>query len=755
MSSLIRVSSDTQSSAERQFHLTNGRISYAFRAAPEGILEHLFFGAAISDLEHSSQVPRRVFRGCTLEFEANLNYCLDDIPQEYPVFGRSDNRVPALHAKNADGNTTFSPLFDSYRIETQKPKLGDLPSARGGDSQTLIVVLKDAVYGLRVELAYTIYQHHDAITRSVVLFNDGEHPIVLDQVMSTNLDLPPDEYELLHFRGSWSREFEQVRHPVSNGRFVIESNKGASSNSHNPSLIVTKPHTTQEHGESVSLALLYSGSHAFNVEQGEFDHVRINAGISPFNFSWHLAAGAEFACPEVVHVFSDQGLNGMSAVWHGFIRDKISPPQFSTSPRPTYLNSWEAHYFDVSEQAVLNLAQKAKSVGVEMLVLDDGWFKGRNDDTSSLGDWFTDSQKFPNGLAATAQKVKALGLKFGLWFEPEMVNPSSELFEQHPDWVLQVPHRTLSTGRQQLILDLSNADVVDYLYERLDHFLASGQIDYVKWDMNRTMTELGSPSLSGELQQEVGHRYILGVYRLLKRITQAHPNVFFENCASGGNRFDLGMLNFMSQGWVSDMSEPIGRLDIFNGASHIYPPSTMASYIGPVPSHQNARMVSLKTRAEVGFFCAARGLSLNLDDLDTDADALKTYVELYKATAEDAVTGRLDRLKYSNNEVVWQLSSVCGSRVYLGYFHVLSGVNQPLRWARLMGLDANSRYQLRSPYAAAESNQGQFGGDELMSRGLDLPNLDAIQHQGDKVDYRHTLPKGDFVSALMMLIKHQ
>ncbi|HAU67298.1 MAG TPA: alpha-galactosidase [Gammaproteobacteria bacterium] len=745
MNKLVSVSDDLH------FHLSNGRISYAFRVSPEGILEHLFFGAAIAGLEENSVVPRRVFRACTLEFEANLNYCLDDTPQEFAVFGRSDNRSPTLHARNHDGNSTFSPLYDSYQVSTGKPDLGELPQAAAGGSETIKVVLKDNVYGLVVELYYTVYADHDAITRSVVLRNEGQNTIVLDQALSTNFDLPVDDYELLHFKGSWSREFEQIRHSIESGRFVVESNKGTSSNSHNPALIITHPHTTESYGDSYSFALMYSGSHAFNVERGEFDSVRINAGISPFNFSWQLEPNTSFACPEVVQVFSDKGLNGMSAVWHGFINSKVIPKQFQGVARPTYLNSWEAHYFDVSEDAVVELAHKAKDVGVEMLVLDDGWFKGRADDTSSLGDWFSDEEKFPNGMASAAKRVRDLGLKFGLWFEPEMVNRKSDLYRAHPQWILQVPHRTLSTGRQQLILDLSNPEVVEYLFERIDDFLSSGQIDYVKWDMNRTMTELGSPVWSSAQQQEVAHRYILGVYTLVRRIIKKHPEVLFENCASGGNRFDLGMLSFMAQGWVSDMSEPIGRLGVFNGASHIYPQSAMASYIGPVPSHQNARNVSIKTRAEVGFFCAARGLSLNKADLEKDHEEIKHYVQLYKASAQDVVSGQLHRLRYSANEVVWQLNSPDLSRVYVGCFHILSGPNQALRRARLVGLEAGARYRLMSPIW--KQGQPEFAGDELLNRGIDLPFVDAMQHQEGRLDYSNYMPKGDFASALLMLEK--
>jgi len=735
MTDLIQVSN------ELLFSLGNGRVSYVFRVSPEGIL----FGKYVNPNNPLSAMTRRVFRCTTVDFQGIDNYSLDDTPQEYPLYGTTDTRYPALHAINAAGNSTNLLLYHSHEIFEGKPELDSLPSARGvdGASQTLVVTLRDTVSLLRVQLFYTIYQDHDVVARSVVINNDGDAQVQLKNAMSSTLDLPSGDYELLHLRGSWAREFEEERMSVPMGRFVIESSRGASSNVHNPFLALMSRGTNQEHGDVYGTALMYSGNFAINVEKNEFESVRVTTGINPFNFQWNLAAGDSFTCPEVLQVFSPEGLNGMSQIWHEFISQQISPPQFKGVPRPSYLNSWEAAYFDVNEELVVSLAKKAKSLGLEMLVLDDGWFLGRNDDTTSLGDWFSDPVKFPNGVEAAGKRVKELGLKFGLWFEPEMVNKNSQLYRDHPDWVIHVPDRVLSTGRYQYILDLSRAEVVEYLFERLDSFLSSGMIDYVKWDMNRIMTEIGSAGLSPSQQLETPHRYMLGLYSLVKKIIDKYPEVLFENCASGGNRFDLGLLNYMSQGWVSDMSEPIGRLPIINGASHLFPPSVLASYIGPVPGHQNGRDVSVKTRAEVGFFCGARGLSLDVADIDADAKELKFYVELYKNTAEDLVNGKFYRVVYNKNEVVWQLISADRKRIYVGYFHVLSGPNLPFRRARLTGLDPSATYLF----------DGQvYGGDSLMNLGLNLPYLDAMQHRPDW-DYSNHMLKGDFVSRLMVLNK--
>lgn len=725
------------------FSLSNSRISYLFQVSQEGILEHLHFGAKVTEDALAAGVTRP-FRSTVTNFQGIENYNLSSTPQEYPLFGTSDVRHPAFHAKNADGNTTNTLLYHSHRVLTSKPVLQGLPSARdaGDQSASLVVTLKDSISQIAVDLYYTIYQDYDLIGRASVVRNEGSKEIDLHAVLSSSLDLPAGNYDLMYFKGTWAREFNVQRVPVSAGRFTISSASGASSNLHNPFAVLMAAEASERSGDVIATSLVYSGNFAITVEQGEFDSVRFTSGINPFNFNWKLAPGESFTTPESLQVFSAQGLQGMSQTWHRFIKNQISPVQHSSAPRPTYLNSWEAAYFDLNEEVVNGLADKAKSLGLEMLVVDDGWFKGRNDDTSSLGDWFSDKTKFPRGIEAVAREVKAKGLKFGLWFEPEMVNEESDLYRAHPDWVIRVPDRVLSTGRQQLTLDLSRAEVVEYLYQRLDSFLSCGDIDYVKWDINRVMTEIGSANLGAGNQLETPHRYMLGVYELVGRLVEKHPHVLFENCASGGNRFDLGMLSFMSQGWVSDMSEPIGRLPIITGASYLFPPSVLASYIGPVPSHQNDRISSIKTRAEVGFFCAARGLSLNESDINKDQAELISFINLYKETADDLVNGKFYRVFHNNNEVCWQLNSANNETVYLGYFHILSAPNLPSRRARMVELDNNARYQLQSTGA-------KYAGDSLMNMGLDLPYVHAMQ-TADDLDY---MDKGDFSSRLMVFKK--
>jgi len=728
-------------SEDKVFALTNRFFTYAFRASPEGILEHLHYGGPVKDAA-ALPPPIRTWRGGVSIFQGEADLNLNDTPQEFPSFGTSDYRFPALHGQNPDGNTVFSLTFEKYRIVKDKPVLKKLPSARGGDSETLIVTLEDPLHKLEVELYYTIYEHYGVLVRSARFKNKGDQDIHLLHAFSSALDLPPDDYEILHLHGTWSREFNEERLDVPQGRFVVDSARGTSSAAHNPFIAVMQKGTSEDYGRVYATTLIYSGNFALSVEKGEFEDVRLLAGINPFNFHWRLKPGKHFSTPEALHVYADQGLRSMSHLWHEFVRDKISPPRFRHRPRPTYLNTWEAAYFDVDEDSVLHLAGKAKEIGVDMLVLDDGWFEGRKDDTSSLGDWTADKTRFPSGIPALAAKVKAKGLKFGIWFEPEMVNPKSRLFKEHPDWILHVPGRTPSLGRNQLTLDLSRPEVTDYLFDQIDAILSCGDIDYVKWDMNRNMTETGSAGQSRNRQREVSHLYMLGLYELLRRLSKRYPDILFENCASGGNRFDLGMLSFMAQNWTSDMCDPVGRLEIIHGCSYLFPLDVTAAYIGPSPNHQNGRVSSIKTRFNAGAFCAARGISLNETDIDAHNAELQQLMAFAKDTAPDMVGGRFDRLIKNGNQVCWQYTSRDEETVYLAYFHILSAPNLPFRRARLVGLDAQAHYSLIADGSV-------FAGDALMHNGMPLPYV-ATGQVKDDVRY---MDKGDFSSHLFVFKK--
>lgn len=737
MTSMISVSEDLT------FALSNAHFSYVFRVSPEGLLEHLHYGGVISEPAKLPLHHRRVTRHAATIFQSVDDLHLSGMSQEYPSFGTSDYRFPAVQAKNADGNTVFSFHFAEHEVVRDKPQIKGLPSVRGGGSETLIITLQDKLHELQVQLSYTIWKDHGVLSRSVKFENLSDQDIQLQHVFSSALDLPAGEYEIQHFHGTWAREFNEERIPVPQGRFVADSARGTSSAAHNPYVAILQKGATESYGRCYGSTLVYSGNFAIQVEKGEFEDVRILTGINPFDFQWHLAPGDIFSTPEALHAYSGEGLRGLSHHWHDFIRDKITPERFKDTPRPTYLNTWEAAYFDIDERKVLELADKANNIGVDMLVLDDGWFEGRQDDTSSLGDWRADKSRFSSGIPNLAAKVKAKGLKFGIWFEPEMVNPRSKLFEDHPDWILHVPGRVPSLGRNQLTLDMSRTEVQDYLFDEIDAILSCGNIDYVKWDMNRNMTEVGSAALPRNRQQETSHRYIIGLYKLLHRLTEKYPHILFENCASGGNRFDLGMLSYMAQGWVSDMCDPIGRLQIIGGASYLFPLDVMAAYIGPSPNHQNGRVSSVRTRFNAGVFCSARGVSLSEAEIEENQAEIIDHMKFAKATAGDMIGGRFDRVKNTGNEIAWQYITADEKTVYLAYFHILSAPNLPFRRTRLVGLNPAASYKL-------DDGQNEiYGGDMLMESGMPMPQVAT----GDKVPHVRYMPDGDFSSHIFVFQK--
>lgn len=726
-------------SDQKVFSLSNSHFSYVFRVSPEGVLEHLYYGGTLTDPLGVSGQHQRIIRHASTIFQDTPNFHLSDVPLEYPTFGTSDYRYPAFHGLNADGNSIFTLRYRSHHVMREKPEIEDLPSSCGQGAETLVLTLEDDLYGLRVELSYTIWDGHGVLAKSAKFTNFGKQDIQLQSVMSSVLNLPAEDYEIQHFYGTWAREFNEERVPVPQGRFLIESSRGTSSTAHHAYVALLEKGATEMSGRCYGTTLVYSGNFAISVEKGEFEDVRMLAGLNPFNFQWQLKPGQNFSTPEALSAYSDAGLRNLSQHWHHFIREKITPERFRNSPRPTYLNTWESAYFDVDESKVLTLADKANEIGVEMIVLDDGWFEGRRDDTSSLGDWRADKIRFPSGISDLAAKVKAKGLKFGIWFEPEMVNPNSQLYRKHPDWVLQVPGRPSSLGRNQLTLDLSRTDVQDYLFESVEAVLSCGDVDYVKWDMNRNMTEVGSGARPAEQQQETSHRYMIGLYRLLERLTTAYPDVLFENCASGGNRFDLGMLSYMPQGWISDMCDPMGRLSIIEGASHLFPLDVMAAYIGPSPNHQNGRVSSIQTRFLAGVFCAAKGVSLSESDIDADQAEVTAHMKFVKDTAGDMIGGQFYRVKNTGNEVVWQYVTQDKATVYLAYFHVLSAPNMPFRRARLVSLDPLQLYKL-------DGADETYRGDELMNSGIMLPQVST----GPKVSGVRYMPDGDFSSHLFV-----
>ena len=680
------------------FALQNAHISHVFRVDEAGALEHIHHGPPVR-APHDLAPPLRVDRESgalapTLHMGRDrLNR--NALPAEYPVRGTSDYRSPALAARMATGGEVLDLRYTHHTLSAERPDLGPLPRARGDGSQTLNIHLADSPSGVEAVLHYTIWDDHPVLARSATITNTGEGAVTLLRALSAALDLSPGAYDAVHLHGSWSREMSVERTPVPQGEFRISSARGNSSAAHAPFLAVLERDATETSGRVFASTLLYSGNHTFSAETGEFGDVRLLCGLNPDGFCWRLEPGGTFHTPEALQLFTGGGLRAMSHAWHDFIRAHVLPARFRQAPRPTYLNTWEAAYFDVSEAKVLQLADTAVELGVDMLVLDDGWFRGRRDDTTSLGDWTADAERFPGGLPTLAKRVVAKGLRFGLWVEPEMVSPDSDLYRAHPDWILHQLGRTPSTGRNQLVLDLSRADVRDHLFATLCDLLDGGDITYVKWDMNRSMTEVGSSALSPNRQAEVSHRYMLGLYTLLARLTQRFPDILFENCAAGGARFDLGMLSFMAQSWTSDMSDPVGRRDIVAGASLFLPLDCMAAYVGPSPNHQTGRAAPLRTRFLAGALCAAQGVSLNADDIRDTLPKLQRYMAWSRATANVRLGARFTRLVHTPNASCWQMTSADGAEIWVLDLHILSAPNHPVRRARLHGLDPGATYRLR------------------------------------------------------------
>lgn len=482
------------------------------------------------------------------------------------------------------------------------------------EAETLEIYLEDKVINATLVLSYTVFKEYGAIARNVRIINNGDKKLVLDRALSMCLDMPDHDYEMVHLSGTWARERHIKTRKLEHGIQEVYSARGASSPHHNPFIALKREDATEQKGDVYGFNLVYSGNFLAQVEVDHYDAARVLMGINPFDFTWTLEEGESFQTPEAVMVYSDKGLNGMSGTYHKLYRNRLCRGEWRDKDRPVLINNWEATYFDFNEDKILEIAKASKELDIELFVLDDGWFGERNDDLKGLGDWYVNKEKLPTGIKGLAKKINDMGMQFGLWFEPEMVNKDSNLYRKHPDWIIQVPDRKNSPGRNQHVLDFSRKEVRDYIYEMMADTLRKAPITYVKWDMNRNMTEIGSAALSSDRQRETSHRYILGLYEMLDKLVMEFPHVLFESCASGGGRFDAGMLYYMPQTWTSDNSDAIERLNIQYGTSYVYPVSTMGAHVSAVPNHQLRRVTSLNTRGSVAVF-GAFGYELNVKEM--------------------------------------------------------------------------------------------------------------------------------------------
>ncbi|GFZ31524.1 alpha-galactosidase [Clostridium zeae] len=706
------------------FHLQAGDTSYIMQIVKEGYLAHLYWGKKIRNVNAKEML---VYRGRT-SFSANPDvkdkiFSLDTLPQEYPAYGNTDFRTPAYQLQLENGSTITDLRYESYTIFKGKPKLNGLPATYVEDeaeAETLEIVLIDSLIGLRVHLLYTVFEKYNVITRSARFVNEGNSNLKLLRGLSMSVDFIRDDFDFLHLNGSWARERHIIREKLTPGMHTIESRRGSSSHEHNPFIAIISQDCTEEKGEAYGLSLVYSGNFLAQAEINMYKSTRVSLGINPFDFSWLLEPDQDFQTPEVVMVYSSDGLGAMSRTYHKLYRTRLCRGRYRDKTRPILINNWEATYFDFDGEKLTDIAKEGKKLGIELFVLDDGWFGKRNSDDCSLGDWIVDKNKLPDGLKNLGDRINDLNMKFGLWFEPEMVSPDSDLYRAHPDWCLHVPERTRSTARTQLILDLSREDVCDYIIKVLSQVLSSAPISYVKWDMNRNMTEVGSKLLSADRQRETAHRYILGLYKIMDKLTNEFTDILFEGCSGGGGRFDPGILYYMPQIWTSDDSDAVERLKIQYGTSILYPASTMGAHVSAIPNHQVGRNTPLKMRGDVAM-SGNFGYELDLTKFtENEKEEVKEQITQYKELRALIQFGDMFRLispfEGKGNETAWMYVSEDKSEAVVAYFRILAEADAPVRKLKLIGLDSDKEY-------VVSECEGVFCGDQLMYSGITIPFL--------------------------------
>lgn len=729
-----------------EFHLQSNESSYVITVLKNNQLGQLYYGKKIHHSDSFSYlyaIEPKATASCV--FEGDPAFSLDILRQEYPAYGTSDYREPAYQLVQENGSRITNFEYKTHRVFPGKPELEGLPATYTEgqeEAETLEITLIDRLINAEIVLLYTVYKNLNVLTRSARFTNKGTENLNLSCAMSVSVDFFESDFEMVQLSGAWARERHIVTRKLVPGIQSISSTRGNSSTQQNPFLALKRRETTEHSGEVFGFSLVYSGNFLAQVEVDQYQVARVMMGINPFDFNWLLESGESFQTPEVVLVYSDQGLNGMSQTYQTLYRTRLARGTWRNKERPVLINNWEATYFDFNEEKILNIATCAKKLGVELFVLDDGWFGKRNNDKTSLGDWFADTRKLPNGIGGVARKINQLGLKFGLWFEPEMVSSMSELYKEHPDWIIHVPSRHRSHGRNQFILDFSRKEVVEHIYEMIATVLREAPISYVKWDMNRSMTEIGSLGLPANRQKEVPHRYILGVYKLYERLTKEFPDVLFESCASGGARFDPGMLFYAPQAWTSDDTDAMERLKIQYGTSFVYPLSSMGAHVSAVPNHQVKRVTSLETRGNVSFF-GMLGYELDVTKMtEKEKQKVREQISFFKNNRELIQNGTFYRLispfEGDGNTTAWMVVSEDKRQALAGYYQVLAKPNPGFSRLLLKGLSYDAEYRV-------EHLDGTFFGSVLMNAGILIKGeFSGIEAEG--IDYG-----GDFSSRLFKL----
>lgn len=646
---------------------------------------------------------------------------MDAFPMEYSVGGVGDYRESCIELRSAEGYRGCEFHYIGHEIKKGKQPLTGLPSTFGNEDEceTLEIMLEDEVLNVKLLLSYSIFSDSDVVVRSARVCNAGEEPVYLEKVYSACLDMDDKNFEMLTLHGSWARERQMEKRPLGHGKQLVSSIRGESSHQEHPFLALMTPETTQETGEVYGMHFVYSGNFLAQAELTQFNAVRMTMGIHPYGFDWKLNQGDVFTAPEVVLVYSASGLGGMSRTLHDLYRGHLIRSPYLHKKRPILINNWEATYFDFNEDKLLSIAAEAKKCGIEMLVMDDGWFGKRNSDNCSLGDWKVNRDKLPNGLSSLVEKVKEIGLAFGIWFEPEMISPDSDLYREHPDYAIQLPGREAVQSRQQYVLDLSRQEIVDYVYEQVATILRSADISYVKWDMNRQLTDVGSIALESDRQGELFHRYVLGVYQLQERLVTEFPDLLLENCSGGGARFDPGMLYYSPQIWCSDDTDAVERLRIQEGTALLYPLSTIGAHVSDCPNHTVGRITPFETRGHVAL-AGTFGYELDITKIsEEDREMIKEQTKLYHKYHELVREGdyyRIASFRENHNYDCWQVVSKDKKEALVTYVQVLGEANYHSRRICLQGLSPEAIYRL-------EETGEEYGGDLLMYGGILLPKL--------------------------------
>lgn len=708
--------------SKKTFTLQTKNSTYQMKVSEYGYLLHLYYGDRIEDedLSYLLKLQDRGFSPCPNEAGNDRTFSLDFLPQEFSTDGNCDYRSGSIEVKNADGSYGFVGKAAGHRIYSGKYKLEGMPSLFGTEGDTvdsLEIRLQDEATLLTVILRYSVFEEKDIITRSTRVVNENPETVYLNRVMSMTMDFMDSDYDFIHLDGRHTMEREVTRIPISYGMQTIGSFRGASSHQHNPFAVLCDHGANEDFGRCYGFSFIYSGNFVCKVEKDQYDQTRINMGIHSKHFSYQLKSGEYFEVPEAVLAYSGQGLTRLSQLYHNAYRENLCRSPLSAEIRPIVINSWEAAYFDFDDDKLLHIAREAVDMGVELFVLDDGWFGKRDDDCSSLGDWTVNRAKLKKGLKGLSDEIHKMGLKFGLWIEPEMVSEDSDLYRQHPDWCLQTPKRPVARGRYQLVLDLSRKDVCDYIISSINTILDETKIEYVKWDMNRFITESWSSIEEKEKQGEIYHRYILGLYYLMDRIILTHPDILFCGCSGGGGRFDPGMLYYQPQIWCSDNTDAICRLKIQYGTSFVYPISSIESHVSVCPNHQTGRTVPITTRG-VTAMDGILGYELDSTKLTPEEkeicrEQIEDYKKYYPLIAEGDYYRLTNPFEY-REYTAWQHVSKDRRRSLVSLVLTEKEANDAQRYLKLKGLKPETRYTV-------SGMPGVYSGRLLMSAGIPVP----------------------------------